>query len=290
MGRKERIRSTTTATPTRRRSEAVLDSPPDAVRAYIDVDEVLFVTRTFTPPRPEQSRVRVRRDPTAPTRVARDDATRSFEILILLLAGLCSSFGSRLARSTDFNPGDGLAPHLRTISYFPTSSTHSLTHSTLYRLLDNDMANRRRQAQAPANAPSPPRRLPVEIDRFWGEEGEEHDKWLYQFDLMPNSKAGTTHGNFSTRKYTTEVELKKFIQTPFGPRNPVTHWTQNLIGLRQGKNATGEGRARFVHVEVSTNADASTSRPATRPPCNELVHIEQLIRLSSYIDVLHESR
>ena len=199
-------------------------------------------------------------------RVARYDATRSFRILILLLAVLCSSFGSRLARSIDFDFGDGLAPLRRTITHFPTNST--LSHYLLNRLHKTNMAKQRRQAQAPANAPPPPRRLPVEIDRFWGEEGKEYDKWLYQFEPLAEleawddarrlqyakihlrGRAQDEYRVFATveeaagRSVTWDL-FNEFIRTTFGSRNPVTHWTQNLMGLRQGKDALASYTSKF---------------------------------------------
>ena len=102
--------------------------------------------------------------------------------------------------------------------------------------------------------------VPVQLDKFWGDEGEDLDGWLFHVDSVGQMEQWTSEekmrravvalagrarteyrshmSTYDTSDLLTWDTFRTFLKEQFGPKNPALHWNKKLMSIREGAAET----------------------------------------------------
>ena len=144
----------------------------------------------------------------------------------------------------------------------PRKGRRSQSQSYEDSVIAEENSGRSSSYDQPSDGSSSRRRylVPVQLDKFWGNEGEDLDGWLFHVDSVGQMEqwtseekmrravvalAGRARKEYRSHMSTYDASdlhtwdtFRTFLKEQFGPKNPALHWNKKLMSIRQGAAET----------------------------------------------------
>ena len=144
----------------------------------------------------------------------------------------------------------------------PRKGRRSQSQSYEDSVITEENSGRSSSYDQPSDSSSSRRRylVPIQLDKFWGDEGEDLDGWLFYVDSVGQMEqwtseekmgravvalAGRARTEYRSHMSTYDVSdlltwdtFRTFLKEQFGPKNPALHWNKKLMSIRQGAAET----------------------------------------------------